>query len=74
MLEGKIDLSPAAKSHCMSLSGEEHYSQSPWINLTAAPHDLAACPQTNDLIHKQRMMGEPREHSTLNPPLYHTGA
>lgn len=67
--EEKIDLSPAAKSHCMSLSGGEHYSQSLWINLTAAPHDLSACPQTNYLIHKQCMMGEPQEHSILNLPV-----
>lgn len=67
--EGReIDLSPAAKSHCMSLSDGEHYSQSLWINLTAVPHNPPACPQTNYLIHKQCMMGEPREHSILNPP------
>jgi len=64
---GDIDLSPAAKSHCMSLSDGEHYSQSLWINSTAAPHNPPACPQTNYLIHKQCMMGEPRERSTLNP-------
>lgn len=68
MLRGEIDLSPAAKSHCMSLSDGEHYSQSLWINLTAAPHDPSACPQTNYLIHKQCMMGEPQEHSILKPP------
>lgn len=43
-LGGEIDLSPAAKSHCMSLSDGEHYSQSLWINLTAAPHDPPRLP------------------------------
>lgn len=38
----EIDLSPAAKSHCMCLSDREHYSQSQWINLPAAPHELFA--------------------------------
>lgn len=73
MLRGKIDLSPAAKSHCMSLSDGEHYSQSLWINSTAAPRDHSACPQTNYLIHKQCMMGEPQERSILNPRPYHMG-
>lgn len=68
VLGGEIDLSPAAKSHCMSLSDREHYSQSLWINSTAAPHDPFACPQTNYLIHKRCMMGEPRERSILKPP------
>lgn len=62
----EIDLAPAAKSHCMCLSDREHYSQSPWINSPAAPHDpVAFFPQTNDLIHKQSMMGESPEHSIL---------
>lgn len=68
MFGGEIDLSPAAKSHCMRLSDREHYSQSPWINSTAAPHDPVAFPQTNYLIHKRCMMGEPLEHSILKPP------
>ncbi len=68
MLGGEIDLSPAAKSHCMSQSDREHYSQSLWINSTAAPHDPFAFPQTNYLIHKRCMMGEPRERSILKPP------
>lgn len=38
----EIDLSPAAKSHCMCLSDREHYSQSPWINSPAAVHDPVA--------------------------------
>ena len=64
----EIDLSPAAKSHCMCLSDREHYSQSLWINLPAAPHDpVAFSPQTNDLIHKWCVMGEPPEHSLLKP-------
>lgn len=67
MLGGEIDLSPAAKSHCMSLSDREHYSQSLWINSTAAPHDPFAFPQTNYLIHKRCMMGEPRECSISKP-------
>lgn len=69
MLRGEIDLSPAANSHCMSPSDGEHYSQSQWINSTAAPHDPSACPQTNYLIHKRCMMGEPREPSILKPPI-----
>lgn len=68
LLGGEIDLSPAAKSHCMSLSDKEHYSQSLWINSTAAPHDPFACPQTNYLIYNRCMMGEPGERSVLKPP------
>lgn len=49
---GKIDLSPAAKSHCTSLSDWEHYSQSPWINPTAASHNLSRRPP-DKLSHSQ---------------------
>lgn len=38
----EIDLSPAAKFHCMWLSDREHYSQSQWINSPAAAHDPVA--------------------------------
>lgn len=67
LLRGEIDLSPAAKSHRMRLSDRQHYSQSLWINSTAAPHDPFAFPQTNYLIRRQCMMGKPPECSILTP-------
>lgn len=52
LLGGEIDLSPAAKSHCMRLSDREHYSQSLRINSTAAPHDPFRLPP-DKLSHSQ---------------------
>lgn len=52
LLGGEIDLSPAAKSHCMRLSDRQHYSQSLWINSTAAPHNPFAFPP-DKLSHSQ---------------------
>lgn len=68
MLRGEIDLSPAAKSHRVSLSDGEHYSQSLWIISTAGPHDLSALPLTSYLIYKHSVTGVPQKHSILTPP------
>lgn len=63
ILGEEIDLSPAAKSHCMALCDREHYSQSLWINSVAVTHN-----PPDKLSHsKQCMMGEPPECSVLKP-------
>lgn len=64
-LKRGIDSSTAVKSHCMSLSDKEHYSQSLWINLNSAPHHFSDLYQTNDPVHKRGMIGKRGGRSVL---------